>query len=306
MHVRSIRIALAGVAAAAVATTVAVAPWQHDATTAKQIDPHAPIHWSKPRLHRLLAATEQATQSTSRDELVANGRALFRSNDIARTGESCQSCHTEGGANADIGTIVHPRNPTDFKGARDPLALWNVSETAPYLWSGTVPSLTTQTINVIKTFFKAGATQPDSVTGQQAAAIVAYMATIKHPVSPFDLGTMSDAAKRGQNIFEGKGQCKSCHTGTLLTDQKQHDDGVPPLPGENDPGANGKGSPDPNGFDTPTLRDIANTGPYMHNGSLKTLQDVVDFYSNIGPPSTHPVHFSPEETADVIAFLKSL
>src|SRR3954449_5110201 len=78
MHVRSIRIALAGVAAAAVAATVAVAPWHHDATAAKQIDPHAPIHWSKPRLHQLLAATEQATQSTSRDELVAQGRVLFR------------------------------------------------------------------------------------------------------------------------------------------------------------------------------------------------------------------------------------
>src|SRR3954470_2215700 len=200
MHVRSIRIALAGVAAAAVAATVAVAPWHHDATAAKQIDPHAPIHWSKPRLHRLLAATEQATQSTSRDELVADGRVLFRSNDVARTGESCQSCHTEGGANGDIGTIVHPRNPTDFKGPRDPLALWNVSDTAPYLWSGTVPSLTTQTINVIKTFFKAGATQPDAVTGQQAAAIVAYMRTLTPPVTPIDLGTMSDAAKRGQNI----------------------------------------------------------------------------------------------------------
>jgi cytochrome c peroxidase len=305
MHVRSIRIALAGVAAAA-ATLVAVAPWQHDATAAKPIDPHAEIHWSKPRLHQLLAATEQATQSTSRDELVAQGRALFRSNDLARTGESCQSCHTEGGANAGIGTIVHPRNPTDFKGARDPLALYAVGDTAPYLWSGTVPTLQQQTINVIKTFFKAGATQPDSVTGQQAAAMVAFMKTITPPVSPIDLGTMSDAAKRGQNIFEGKGQCKSCHTGTLFTDLKQHDDGVPPLPNETDPGAAGKGSPDPNGFDTPTLRDIANTAPYMHNGSLKTLQDVVDFYSTKGPPSGHPVHLDAQETSDVIAFLKSL
>ena len=306
MHVRSIRIALAGVAAAAAAATVAVAPWQHDATAARQIDPHAPIHWSKPRLHQLLAATEQATQSTSRDELVAQGRALFRSNDIARTGESCQSCHTEGGANADIGTIVHPRNPTDFKGARDPLALWDVTETAPYTWGGTVPTLQTQTINVIKNFFKAGATQPDATTGTQAAALLAYMGTIKPPVSAIDLGTMSDSAKRGQNIFTGKGQCSSCHTGVLFTDQKQHDDGVPPLPGETDPGAAGKGSPDPNGFDTPTLRDIANTAPYMHNGSLKTLQDVVDFYSTKGPPSGHPVHLDAQETADVIAFLKSL
>src|SRR3954453_21225507 len=230
MHIRSFPIALADVAAAA-ATPLAVPPWLHEraaappgaapsgqhagTAAAKPIDPHAEIHWSKPRLHKLLAATEQATASASRDELVAQGRSLFRSNDRARTGDSCQSCHTEGAANADIGTIVHPRNPTDFKGARDPLALYDVADTGPYLWSGTVPSLTQQTINVIKTFFKAGATQPDSVTGSQAAALIAYMKTITPPVAPIDLGTMSDSAKRGQNIFEGKGQCKSCHTGAL-------------------------------------------------------------------------------------------
>jgi cytochrome c peroxidase len=304
MHVRRIRIALALVAALAV-TAVIVAPWQKGSPASMGFDPHAVVHYKRGELHRLLAATEQATQSTSRAELVATGRDMFRSNDLGRTGESCQSCHTEGGANADIGTINHPRNPTDFKGPRDPLALWDVAATAPYLWSGTVPTLQQQTINVIKTFFKAGATQPDSVTGQQAAAIVAYMNTITPPVSPIDLGTMSDAAKRGQNIFNGKGQCLSCHTGTLFTDRLQHNDGVPPLPGETDPGANGKGNPDPNGFDTPLLRDVANTAPYMHNGSIKTLEGVVDFYNRIGPKG-NGLSLKPDEQADLVAFLKSL
>src|SRR4051794_22313588 len=305
MHVRSIRIALAGVAAAA-ATLVVVAPWQHaNTTTAQQIDPHAPIHWSKPRLHKLLAATEQATQAVSRDELVASGRAMFRSNDLSRTGESCQSCHVEGSNNTSIGIINHPRNPTDFKGPRTPLELFDVADTAPYLWSGTVPTLTQQTINVIKTFFKAGATQSDAVTGQQAAAIVAYENTIHHPISRFDLGTMSDAEKRGQNIFDGKGQCKSCHTGTLFTDRQQHSDGVAPLPGETDPGAAGKGVPDANGFDTPALRDVAHRGPYMHNGSQATLEDVVHFYNTTGPKG-NGLSLKPDEEADLVAFLKAL
>jgi cytochrome c peroxidase len=305
MHVRSVRIALAGVAAAAAVATVAVAPWQHEATASKQVDPHATIHWSKARLHHLLAATEQATQAVSADQLVAQGRDLFRSTDVSRTGESCQSCHTEGGANAAIGTIVHPRNPTDFKGARDPLALYGVTQTAPYTWGGTVPTLQQQTINVVKNFFKAGATQPDAVTGQQAAALLAFMKTITPPVSPIDLGTMSAAAVRGENIFNGKGQCAHCHTGSLFTDRLQHNDGVPPLPGETDPGANGTGNPDPNGFDTPTLRDIANTGPYMHNGEFKTLEDVVNFYNTIGPGG-HGLSLKPDEEADLVAFLKAL
>jgi len=305
MHVRSVRIALAGVAATAAVATVAVAPWQHGATASKQVDPHANVRLSKAHLHRLLAATEQATQAASPAELTAQGRDLFRSNDVARTGESCQSCHTEGGANAEIGTIVHPRNPTDFHGARDPLSLYDVAATAPYTWGGTVATLQQQTINVVKNFFKAGATQSDAVTGQQAAALIAYMKTITPPVAPIDLGTMSAAATRGENIFNGKGQCASCHTGTLLTDRKQHNDGVPPLPGETDPGANGTGSPDPNGFDTPTLRDVANTPPYMHNGSIKTLEGVVDFYNRIGPKG-NGLSLKPDEQADLVAFLKSL
>jgi cytochrome c peroxidase len=305
MHVRSIRIALAGVAAAA-AAAVAVAPWQHDATPAKPVDPHAEIHWSKARLHKLLAATEQATASAvSADELVAQGRAIFRSNDLARTGESCQSCHTEGANNTSIGIINHPRNPTDFKGPRTPLELFNVAETAPYLWSGTVPTLQQQTINVVKNFFKAGATQPDSVTGQQAAALVAYENTLRHPVTAFDLGTMSDAAKRGENIFDGKGQCSSCHTGTLFTDRRQHADGVAPLPGETDPGAAGAGSPDANGFDTPALRDVAHRAPYMHNGSQATLEEVVHFYNTTGPKG-NGLSLKPDEEADLVAFLKAL
>src|SRR3954470_15792637 len=155
MPVRRIRIALAALAALAVAAIV-VSPWSHGDNASDNIDPHAPIHFSKARLHSLLAATESATKSTPNAELVAQGRALFNSTDVARSGETCETCHVGGGGvDAEVGTIAHPR-PTpanDFKGNRDPIALFAVSETAPYLWGGTVPSLTQQTINVIKNFF---------------------------------------------------------------------------------------------------------------------------------------------------------
>src|SRR3954451_1980744 len=131
MHIRKIRIALALVAVAAAAAALATTLWQHGdtRTTAKIADPHAPVNMSKAQAHRILAATEAANNSAPQSELVAQGRTLFRSNDLAKTGESCQSCHTEGGANPDIGTIVHPR-PTpanDFHGPRDPLALYAVA-----------------------------------------------------------------------------------------------------------------------------------------------------------------------------------
>ena len=278
-----------------------MSPWNNGDNASDNIDPHAPVHFSKAKLHSLLAATESATKSTPNAELVAQGRALFFSNDVSRTGESCQSCHVGGGgADADIGTIAHPR-PTpanDFKGNRDPISLFAVADTAPYLWSGNVPTLNQQTINVVKTFFKDGATQPDSVTGSQAAAIVAYENTIQPPVSPFDLGTMSDAAKAGESVFNGKGHCNTCHTGVLFTDLQQHDTLVPKPNGETDPGHGG------NAFDTPQMRDVRNTAPYMHNGVEKTLEDVVDFYDT--QSSIAPLHLNAQEKSDLVEFMKAL
>src|SRR4051812_8075373 len=196
MHIRKIRIALALVAVAAAAAALATTPWQHGdtRTTAKIADPHAPVHMSKAQAGRILAATEAANNSAPQSELVAQGRSMFRSTALGRTGETCNTCHSEGAATPSVGTIGHPRNATDFTGPRDPLPLFDVTQTPPYTWSANTPTLQAQTVAVIKNFFKAGATQSDATTGQQAAALIAYMGTIKPPVSPIDLGTMSASA----------------------------------------------------------------------------------------------------------------
>src|SRR4051812_14420560 len=105
MHIRKIRIALALVGLAAGAAALATTPWQHGASrpTAKIVDPHAPVHMSKAQAGRILAATEAANNSAPQSELVAQGRSLFRSSSIGRTGESCNTCHSEGAATPSIG-----------------------------------------------------------------------------------------------------------------------------------------------------------------------------------------------------------
>ena len=306
MQLRKIRIALALVALVAGAAALITTPWSSGSKPSPArtaVDPHASVHLSKAQRRRILAATEAANNSAPRSELIAQGENLFRSTAVAKTGESCETCHAEGGRDGTVGIINHPRNPTDFKGARTPLALWDVTQTAPYTWSGNTATLQTQTVNVIKTFFKAGATQSDQVTGQQAASLLAYLGTIKPPVTPFDLGTMSAAALRGENVFNGKGKCSHCHTGSLFTDLQVHDTGVPKGPGETDPG----NKTVPGAFDTPTLRDIKDAGPYMHNGSLPTLESVVDFYNNrtIGTDLLNG-SLSPQEKADLVEFMKAL
>jgi cytochrome c peroxidase len=274
----------------------------HEARAAQ--DPHAGP--ARP-LDRILHAAAGVASATPRAELVAQGRALFRSTSLPRSGESCQGCHTDGGANASIGTIVH-NGGADFAGPRDPPALWDVARTAPYFWTGDTPTLEAVVTKTVLGHFRDGATQPADTTARQVAALVAYLSTIEPPTSSFDLGTMSDAANRGELLFQGKAGCASCHFGPDFTDGLLHDTGVPQASGADDPGivipAGRSHGADGHAFDTPTLRDVRDTGPYMHNGVFATLEDVVAFYDT--NPVLGNLDLTPEEQADLVAYLKAL
>ena len=137
-----------------------------------------------------------------------------------------------------------------------------------------------------------------------------------------DKHALKAAEIRGLEIFrdEKRGDCASCHTigdkYALFTDGKFHNIGV----GVNDEGDlvdlgrydETKVDADKGAFKTPTLRNIAATAPYMHDGSLKTLKDVVEFYAGGGnsnpylDPKIKTIHLSGLERADLVAFLESL
>jgi cytochrome c peroxidase len=230
-------------------------------------------------LNRILHAADEASRATSQAELAAEGRGLFRSSAQAKAGESCQACHTDGGgANADVGTILHPQEAGDFRGPRDVPSLWGIAETAPYGWDGRTATLREFVTGTIVSHFRAGTSQPAATTARQVAALTAYLETIEPPAATFDQGTLSPAARRGEAIFVGKGGCAACHGGPLFTDNLQHVTGTPKFGlNDTDPGAAATG-PLRGAFNTPQLRDVRNTAPYMHNGSLKTLREVVEFY----------------------------
>jgi cytochrome c peroxidase len=111
---------------------------------------------------------------------------------------------------------------------------------------------------------------------------------------------MSAAAIRGEDLFQGKGACIACHGGPLFTDNGLHNTLVPQRDGWNDPGA----TTPPGAFNTPTLRDLRNTAPYMHNGVFATLKDVVEFYN--ARSSIAPLNLTPQEVDDLVAYLDSL
>ena len=165
---------------------------------------------------------------------------------------------------------------------------------------------------------------------------------------PARRAALPEAAQRGLRLFVGRGQCRTCHVGPNFTDGEFHDIGVPPGPGlQPDPGresgiaalladefqAGGMFSDDTQSeaarttafldvhapsrgqVKTPSLRNVASTAPYMHQGQLATLRDVVRYYSTLEgrtPPGPHdekilaPLHLTDGEIDDVVAFLESL
>jgi len=97
-----------------------------------------------------------------------------------------------------------------------------------------------------------------------------------------DETVLTDSEMRGLIVFQGKGRCSQCHSGWNLADEKFHNIGIGWDSPEPDEGrfAVTKNDKDRGAFRTPTLRDVALTGPYMHDGRFDTLEQVVDYYSN--------------------------
>jgi cytochrome c peroxidase len=154
-----------------------------------------------------------------------------------------------------------------------------------------------------------------------AKAIASFVRTLLAANSPFDRfdhgepNALSEQARHGLELFRGKGHCLACHHGPNFTDERFHNTGVAWRDGRfADEGRVivSRSERDRGAFKTPTLREIARTAPYMHDGSLPTLEAVIDFYNAGGRPNPHidpeihPRHLSVDEKRALVAFLKAL
>jgi cytochrome c peroxidase len=221
--------------------------------------------------------------------------------------------------------------------------LWNIGYHKEFYWDGRSNSLEAQAmaawkggnmgvgekiaeiaakINALQDYktqfqkvFKSDAT-PDNMM----KAIAAYERTIIGGNTAWDRyragdkTALSASAERGWNIFQAI-KCNNCHDGILFTDQQYHNIGIGMDQKEPDPGR-GKvtNKPEDTGaFKTPTLRDIAKSAPYFHDGSAKTLEEAVDIMLGGGKPNQYldkknlEAHkILPEQREDVLNFLRSL
>ncbi len=125
---------------------------------------------------------------------------------------------------------------------------------------------------------------------------------------------LSNEAKQGLWLFESKANCWKCHSGPNLTDEQFHNTGVSWGAKPTDLGhfELTQDEADRGKFKTPTLRDVARTAPYMHDGSIATLEEVIEFYSKGGGKNSHlderiqPLNLTDEEKLHLIEYLKAL
>ena len=172
-------------------------------------------------------------------------------------------------------------------------------------------------------YFKA-AFGTDEITKERIAkAIADFERTRMSGDSPWDRwkngesGAVSEEAKRGTELFFGKAECNQCHLGQSFTDSKFHNLGIGWNPGKSSFSDQGRylvtgNQADLGAFKTPTLRDVRTHPPYMHDGSLATLREVVMHYNQGGivnptlSPKISPLGLTESEVIALVRFMEAL
>jgi cytochrome c peroxidase len=270
----------------------------------------------------------------------ALGEALFHDARLSIDGSlACASCHQRGKGFAD--GKVQGRGVPGRPLKRHTPTLWNLAWAAPVFWDGRARSLEEQVAGpiespdemaqpmtavvarlaadpaTVRAFAQAFPDMPEVNAKNLAKAIATYERTFVSPETRFDRWIAGDEHAltqreiAGFRLFTGKAGCIKCHGGFAFTDYAFHDIG---LPGED----RGRGAvlrlpAVEHAFKTPSLREIARSAPYMHDGSLATLDDVLRHYTSgvVDRPTlsrdlTRKLELSETERADLIAFLGTL
>jgi cytochrome c peroxidase len=254
-------------------------------------------------------------------EKIALGRKLFFDKRLSRDGSiACASCHDPNLAFSDARPVA--LGIAGRKGTRRSPRIANRAYGKSFFWDGRAATLEEQVGGPI-----ANPLEMDLPVAEAASrlslsetelrrALASYVRTILAGDSPYDRFVAGDRnaldaqAQEGLKIFRGKGGCIACHLGPNLTDERFHNTGV----GTGDEGrANWSGRPeDTAAFKTPSLREVTATPPYMHDGSVATLEDVVEHYNRGGRANPyldselHQLQLTDAEKRALVAFLKTL
>jgi cytochrome c peroxidase len=274
-------------------------------------------------------------------EKVELGKKLFFDRRLSGDGTmSCVTCHMPELGFSD-GQAISLSYPTTSNWRNSP-TLINVAFSKFMFHDGRAETLEDQALFPMMSAFEMNQNLDymEEEIRSVAMAIAAFERSLISRDAPLDRylngdeNIMSSAAKRGLDIFKGKGKCTECHYGVNLIDDRFHALNVPENPEfqadarvaatrrfvaklyhfegfrtlKEDPGRYliTKDDKDWRAFKTPTLRDISKTGPYMHNGIFETLDEVIDFFDRgggQGNSALKPLGLSSEEKKDLQTFL---
>lgn len=274
-------------------------------------------------------------------EKVALGWQLFFDPRLSGDGKrSCYSCHLNDKGLAD--GVALNKGAFEKPLSRHTPTLWNIGYHQKWYWDGRADTLERQA-KAAWTGVNMGASKPEEIVrklndipgyrrqfekvfGGPATpdnvpmALAAYMRTIISRDTPYDRwrrgdrNAMSEAAQRGLKVFEKAG-CANCHSGLLFTDLQFHNVGIGMRAEKPDLGRYNqtKNDRDRGAFKTPTLRDVVDSAPYFHDGSVATLEEAVKIMAGGGienewldRANLKKADLTEEEFRDLLEFLKAL
>lgn len=277
-----------------------------------------------------------------RSDVIELGRSLFFDPLLSIDSTfACATCHRpETGFTNRLTTSV---GVYERQGTRNVPAILNRAYGRAFFWDGRITELEEQVLQPILAENEMAMTLDGVVTRLAASpryslafrqvfsrplssedlarALASYVRTIRAAGSPFDRFAAGDSTaltereREGLELFQGKARCVRCHTGTNFTDDGFHNTGAAWQDGRLQDLGRGQVTgreEDRGAFKTPTLREVARTAPYMHDGSFETLRDVVSFYSDGGRVNPYqddrigPLDLSYQEKEALVAFLRAL
>ena len=251
----------------------------------------------------------------------AAGRRLFFDNELSRDRTvSCATCHDPKHAFADQKPLAV--GLAGRKGKRRAPTILNRGYGKSFFWDGRVATLEDQVLKPISHPDEMDLSLADASARvrmdqrEMARSLATYVRTILAGNSPYDRYVQGDRSAltpvqiAGLRLFRGKAGCTGCHVGPNLTDERFHNTG---LSGNDEGRFAVTAKPEDRGaFKTPTLREAAIRAPYMHDGSLATLEDVVDHYDKGGKETTNldpeirRLNLAPEQKRALVEFLRAL
>ncbi|MET4685178.1 cytochrome-c peroxidase [Brevundimonas faecalis] len=324
----------------------------------------SPETWPRPTLHEgavftefgPLPQVEHPADNPFNDAKVALGRRLFEDPRLSKSGQiACASCHAQelGFGDGVRTSFGHDRQ----RGRRNAQSLFTVAWMKPLFWDGRSPDLEDQALHPLidpkemaaadlvgverrvasdltyATDFAAAFGDEQVTVRRISMALATFQRSLRPRGSRFerfvrgDARALNDQQLTGLHLFRTRAGCANCHSGPLLTDMKFHNLGLHFYGRElQDLGRYEiTQSPEDVGrFRTPSLRGVNQTGPYMHNGLIASLEATVNFYTAGGAhprprvgeekdplfPQTDPLlrrlDLSAEEREALVAFLRTL